>query len=279
MLEHINNAFDLRRVLFKYYCELATIMFEDGEFLILLGLFFVALLYSSVGHGGASGYLAILSLTAYGEFDSGWLKQHAWCLNLAVASIAFYHYRKAGFHIPKLTLPFIFTSIPFAIIGGYIRVEGELYDALLSITLIWAAYRLFQNKEISNDEAITLPKKSVALPIGGTIGLMSGIIGVGGGIFLSPVLLLKRWAPPKTAAATASLFILLNSISGLIGSGISGQLEIDFEILMPFIFVVLAGGFIGSKYGSQLAPQSSIKYLLISVLMIAAIKRSLILIM
>ena len=248
-------------------------MLIEGEFLVLIALFFVALLYSSVGHGGASGYLAVLSLTAYAEYDSGWLKQHAWCLNLAVASIAFYHYRKAGFHIPKLTLPFIVASIPFAIVGGYMRVEGGLYDTLLSITLIWAAYRLFQTKESYSDDVMPIPKNIVAYPIGSTIGLMSGFVGVGGGIFLSPILLLKKWATPKTAAATASLFILLNSISGLIGAGISGQLEIDFEILMPFIFAVLIGGFIGSKYGSQVAPQSGIKYLLIFVLVIASVKR------
>ena len=88
-------------------------MLIEGEFLVLIALFFVALLYSSVGHGGASGYLAVLSLTAYAEYDSGWLKQHAWCLNLAVASIAFYHYRKAGFHIPKLTLPFIVATVSY----------------------------------------------------------------------------------------------------------------------------------------------------------------------
>tara|TARA_B110000003_G_scaffold110319_1_gene112919 strand:+ start:2727 stop:3563 length:837 start_codon:yes stop_codon:yes gene_type:complete len=278
MIKHINSAFDLRRVLFKYYQELGVVMFADVEFLILIALFFVALLYSSVGHGGASGYLAVLSLTAYAEYDSGWLKQHAWCLNLAVASIAFYHYRKAGFHVPKLTLPFIITSIPFAIIGGSMKVDGNLYDTLLSITLIWAAYRLFQTKERVVDVNV-IPKNAVAYPIGGAIGLVSGFVGVGGGIFLSPILLLKGWATPKNAAATASLFILLNSISGLIGAGVSGQLEIDFETLIPFVFAVLIGGFIGSKYGSQVAPQSGIKYLLIFVLIIASIKRILMLFM
>ena len=111
-------------------------MFIEGEFLILLLLFLIALLYSSVGHGGASGYLAVLSLTIYAEYDSGWLKQHAWALNLVVAAIAFYHYKKAGFFNLKLTLPFILGSIPFAIIGGYLRVDGVFYDTLLSITLI-----------------------------------------------------------------------------------------------------------------------------------------------
>ena len=185
-------------------------MFAESEFLILLALFLVALLYSSVGHGGASGYLAVLSLTIYGEYDSSWLKQHAWCLNLVVASIAFYHYRKAGFHVPKLTLPFILASIPFAIIGGYMKVDGAIYDTLLSITLILAAYKLFQTKENNNEEDVIVPNYSTAIPVGGGIGLMSGFIGVGGGIFLSPIILLKKWATPKTAAATSSLFILLN---------------------------------------------------------------------
>ena len=171
-----------------------------------------------MGHGGASGYLAVLSLTVYGEYDSGWLKQHAWCLNLVVAAIAFYHYRKAGFHIPKLTLPFIVASVPFAIIGGYMRVEGGFYDTLLSITLIWAAYRLFQTKKVT--ATIVIPYQIYkVLPIGGGIGLMSGFIGVGGGIFLSPILLLKGWATPKSAAATASLFIWVNSMAGLLELG------------------------------------------------------------
>jgi len=244
-----------------------------AEFVILIALFSVALLYSSVGHGGASGYLAVLSLTMYGEYDSGWLKQHAWCLNLVVAAIAFYHYQKAGHHVSKLTMPFILASVPFAIIGGYMEVDGGFYDMLLSLTLVWAAYRLFQTKEDFAESPVNVPDNSTALPIGGTIGLMSGIVGVGGGIFLSPILLLKGWATPKTAAATSSLFIWVNSMAGLVGSGASGQLDIDIEILTPFVFAVLLGGFIGSKYGSQIAPQSGIRYLLISVLIIAAMKR------
>ena len=278
MSKHMNNVFELIMVFFKYYLSLGHFVFTEADFLILLALFFVALLYSSVGHGGASGYLAVLSLTIYGEYDSSCLKQHAWCLNLVVASIAFYHYRKAGFHIPKLTLPFVLASIPFAIIGGYMKVDGAIYDTLLSVTLIWAAYKLFQTKENNNNEDFVVPEYSVAVPVGAGVGLMSGFIGVGGGIFLSPVILLKKWATPKTTAATASLFILLNSISGLFGASISGQLDIEFEILLPFVFAVLIGGYLGSKYGSQVAQQSAIRYLLISVLVIASIRRMFILV-
>ena len=248
-------------------------MFIEGEFLILLLLFLIALLYSSVGHGGASGYLAVLSLTIYAEYDSGWLKQHAWALNLVVAAIAFYHYRKAGFFNLKLTLPFILGSIPFAIIGGYLRVDGVFYDTLLSITLVWAAYKLLQIKEVYSETKIEAPGLRYTIPIGGGVGLMSGVIGVGGGIFLSPILLLKKWADPKTAAATAALFIWVNSIAGLVGAGISGQLVIQIDVLFPFIMAVLLGGYIGAKYGSENAHQSLIRKLLIIVLIVASLKR------
>ena len=248
-------------------------MFIEGEFLILSLLFLIALLYSSVGHGGASGYLAVLSLTIYGEYDSGWLKQHAWALNLVVAAIAFYHYKKAGFFNLKISYPFILASIPFAIIGGYMKVDGVFYDTLLSITLVWAAYKLLQIKEVNSTTEFRVPSLRYAVPIGGGIGLMSGFVGVGGGIFLSPILLLKKWADPKTAAATSALFILLNSISGLFGASISGQLKIDIEVLLPFVFAVLIGGYLGSKYGSQVARQRGIRYLLISVLVIASMRR------
>ena len=248
-------------------------MFIEGEFLILSLLFLIALLYSSVGHGGASGYLAILSLTIYAEYDSGWLKQHAWALNLVVAAIAFYHYKKAGFFDLKLTFPFILASIPFAIIGGYMKVDGVFYDTLLSITLVWAAYKLLQVKEEDSTTVFQAPNLRYAAPIGGGIGLMSGVIGVGGGVFLSPILLLKKWADPKTAAATAALFIWVNSMAGLVGAGISGQLVIQMDILFPFVIAVLLGGFIGAKYGSENAHQSLIRKLLIVVLIIASLKR------
>ena len=246
----------------------------DVEFLLILcGLFFVAVLYSSVGHGGASGYLAVLSLTSYGVLESGWLKQHAWCLNLIVASIAFYHYYRAGYHVPKLSLPFIAASVPFALMGGYVEVGGVIYDTLLSITLIWAAWRLFGVKEYEIGVGGGLPNPKVALPVGASIGLISGVVGVGGGIFLSPILLLKKWATPKTAAATAALFIWVNSLAGLCGAAASGQLVLEMDTLLPFVGVVLVGGIIGSHYGATIAPQQIIRKMLVLVLIIGAMRR------
>ncbi len=240
---------------------------------ILFGLFIVAILYSSVGHGGASGYLAILSLTTYGAMNSAWLNQHAWCLNLVVAGIAFYHYHKANHHIPKLTWPFIVCSVPFAILGGYLIVDGVFYDTLLSVVLVWAAYRLLKINDGGNENVLNIPPKKIAYPIGGGIGFVSGIIGVGGGIFLSPIMLLNRWATPKNIAATSALFIWINSAAGIFGATISNQLSLDFSIMIPFVIVVIIGGYIGSKYGAVFAPQNSVRKLLVIVLLIAATKR------
>ena len=239
--------------------------------LICFALLLVAALYSSVGHGGASGYLAVLSLTSFAMMGSAWLKQHAWCLNIVVATIAFWHYQRAGYHVPKLTLPFVVASVPFAMLGGYMRVGGVIYDSLLSIALLWAAWRLY-NMSIENKEIIDV-KYSHAIPIGGSIGLVSGIVGVGGGIFLSPILLLKRWATPKTAAATSALFIWLNSVAGLCGATFSGQLDLDWSILISFIGAVLIGGFVGSRFGAIIAPQSAVRKMLVVVLLVAVAKQ------
>ena len=239
---------------------------------ICLALMVVAALYSSVGHGGASGYLAVLSLTTYGTMEAAWLKQHAWCLNLIVAAIAFYHFHRAGHHVPKLTTPFIVASIPMAMIGGYLTVDGSIYDLLLSICLLAAAWRLFA-VNVADSVVESEPQWNIAAPVGGSIGFVSGMIGVGGGIFLSPVLLLKKWATPKGAAATSALFIWVNSLAGLGGATLSGQLTLEWGVLFPFVSAVLIGGFIGSRYGAEIAPQQMVRKLLVIVLVVAAVRR------
>ena len=157
-------------------------------------------------------------------------------------------------------------------LGGYLLVDGAIYDLLLSICLVAAAWRLFTVR-VGDTEIEGVPEWKIAAPVGGSIGLASGIIGVGGGIFLSPILLLKRWATPKGAAATSALFVWVNSLAGLGGATLSNQLAIDLEVLLPFAGAVLAGGFVGSRYGAEIASQYMIRRLLVIVLLIAAAKR------
>lgn len=244
-----------------------------GELLLLLSLFIIAGLYASVGHGGASGYLAVLSLTAYAAKDPAWLKQHAWSLNLLVAGLAFYAYRKGGFFEKELALKFIITSVPFAILGGYLRVDYSIYDIMLSLTLIFAAWRLYYQDSSGPNLVITKPKMHVAMIVGAIVGFISGLIGVGGGIFLSPIILLFGWSDPKTTAGISALFIWVNSAAGLFGSAISGQIVIELNVLFPFIIAVLFGGYIGSNFGSKRLSQNTIRNLLISVMIIAATRQ------
>ena len=241
--------------------------------LVLLALFAVSTLYSSVGLGGASGYLAVLSMTTFASSESIWLKQYAWSLNLIVAGIAFWHYHKSGHHIRRLSIPFISASVPMAALGGFMLVEGNVYDALLSLALIVAAWRL-----VSDDAGVTVavrPSATKAAAVGGGIGLASGVIGLGGGIFLLPALMLGKWATAKEAAATTSLFVWLNSLAGLVGASLAGRLDLEPGLLIPFSSVVLVGGFLGSRYGSRVSSQSGIRGLLVVVLVLAAFKRAL----
>ena len=245
-----------------------------GELILLVALSLIAAMYASVGHGGASGYLAVLSLTVYANNDPAWLKQHAWSLNLLVAGIAFIAYKKGGFFDSKLAIPFIIASIPAALIGGYLRVNDDIYDTLLSITLVFAAWKLYKTKSSESEELFSNPPPThIALIVGAIIGLLSGIIGVGGGIFLSPIILLFGWSDPKTTAGIAAVFIWVNSAAGLIGSSISGQNVIEIEVLVPFAIAVLIGGYVGSKFGSEKFSQKTVRNTLVSVMLIAAIKQ------
>ena len=245
-----------------------------GGFFLLLALSLIAGMYASVGHGGASGYLAILSLTVYASNDSAWLKQHAWSLNLLVAGLAFSAYRRSGFFNWKLTGSFVIASIPAAIIGGLLKVNHDIYDILLSITLVFAAWRLLRVESTDQKGVfVNPPPHYVSASVGAIIGFLSGIIGVGGGIFLSPIILLFRWADPKTTAGVAAAFIWVNSAAGLVGNSISGQLMLEYSVLIPFACAVFVGGFIGSKFGSDVFSQKSVRRILVTVLLLAALKR------
>lgn len=241
--------------------------------MVSFALLVVATLYSSVGHGGASGYLAVMSLATIATMESAWLKQHAWSLNLVVSAIAFYHFRKEGHHVIKLSTPFVLGGVPFAFLGGYLAIDGAPYDTVLSVVLLLAAVRLVMPAEM---EARGGSGGIGFLPctlMGMGIGLVSGVVGIGGGVLLSPLLIVSSLGTPKEAAATSALFIWLNSLAGILGSVTTSGLALEGWTIAPFAAAVFAGGWLGSKYGSKTASERRVSLILSAVLVVAASKR------
>ncbi|MFC4722055.1 sulfite exporter TauE/SafE family protein [Geojedonia litorea] len=233
-------------------------------FLLILPV--VAFLYATVGHGGASGYLALMALFSFAPET---MKPTALLLNLFVAGIAFYHYYKAGYFKMKLFLPFAITSIPLAFIGGMITIDDSIYKKILAFLLIFAILKLLNVFGKENTEIKDL-KLWQGLIVGGIIGFFSGLIGIGGGIILTPIILLLHWGNMKEAAAVSALFIWVNSVSGLFGQFTSGVTL----SLQSFALVAIAviGGFIGSYYGSRKFNNQGLRNLLAIVLIIACAK-------
>jgi len=231
-------------------------------------IFIVAMLYSSVGHGGASGYLAVLSLLAISRTQ---MATTALVLNILVAGIACLSFHRSKHFSLSLTWPFILLSIPGALLGSAIHVPESTYSLLLAFALIVAAVRLsgllnpLMRKE--NLRPLRLP---AAMPLGGVIGLVSGIVGIGGGIFLSPVMLLAGWANVKQVAATSACFIVVNSIAGLATRVVCHNA--DFGISPVFPLAGLAGGLLGSSLGARTCSSPALRRILAAVLVTAAFK-------
>lgn len=226
----------------------------------------VAFLYASVGHGGASGYLALMSAFA---FPITFMKPAALVLNVLVSGISFYfYYREKNFKW-KLFYPFALTSIPFSFLGGYLEINVFYYKVILATVLVFAVLRLLGlfGKERENINGIPL---SMALAFGAVIGFLSGLLGIGGGIILSPVLLLMGWATMKQTAAVSALFILVNSISGLFGFvSQGGSLPASSGIVIGLVFI---GGLFGGYYGSVKFNSKGLRYVLSVVIGIAILK-------
>lgn len=226
----------------------------------------VAFLYSSVGHGGASGYLALMAIFS---FPSDMMKQTALLLNLFVAGIAFYQYYKGGYFNRKLFLFFALGSVPAAFIGGLWSLDPWLYKKILGFILFFTIARMLSKKESTQPKNKQLAAP-IGLIIGVVIGLFSGLIGIGGGIILTPVILLFHWGTMKEAAAVSALFIWVNSASGLFGQLSSGvNLTTNAFVLVG---LALVGGLFGSYYGSQRWNNRRLEYFLALVLTSAGIK-------
>ena len=216
---------------------------------ILIPLFFlVAALYSSVGHGGASGYLALFALSGMAAPS---VVPVALVLNITVAAISFFNYWRGGHFSLPLLLPFVVTSMPAAYLGGLMAVGDEAFRLVLGVALLLVAARLLFIRELPQRSGSMSRTQQWALAssIGLVLGLLSGMVGIGGGVFLSPVILFLGWADIKGTAAVSSAFIVLNSVSGLLGHIARGT-NIELPIVILVAAVVL-GGFFGSRLGAQ----------------------------
>jgi len=229
-------------------------------------IFIAALLYSSVGHAGASGYLAAMALMGVAPLV---MKPTALVLNLLVATITTWQFVRAGHLRWRLLAPFVIASVPCAYLGGGIHLNASIYRPLVGLVLVLSAARLGWTAR--QGEIIARPvAPAVALPVGAGIGFLSGLTGVGGGIFLSPVLLLFRWANTRETAGASAVFILLNSAAGLLGSWNAG---VQFAPhLALWSAMALTGGAVGSWWGSRKAAPPVLRQLLAAVLVVAGLK-------
>jgi uncharacterized protein len=231
--------------------------------LIAVGL--VAFLYSSVGHAGASGYIAVMTLFGIG---AGTIRPTALVLNILVATIGSLQFWRAGHFRWRLFWPFALLSVPAAYLGGYLQLPVTLLRILIGVVLLFSAVRLFFRR--ADPPEIESPAPVAAIGLGGIIGLPSGLTGTGGGIFLTPALLFFRWARIREAAAVSAVFILVNSIAGLVGYFTANR-------SLPFLGLILAGsavigGATGSHFGSRRFPPRTISLVLAIVLIIAGAK-------
>lgn len=233
---------------------------------------FVAALYGSVGHAGASGYLAVMALVGVAPER---MKPTALALNILVASIAVLNFRRAGVFYPRTTLPFVLGSVPMAFIGGMIHPSSAWYRPLLALVLAVAALRLLVRRAPRGDGGgePQAPFASAAL-IGAAIGLVSGFTGTGGGIFLTPLLIFLGWSTVRQSAGISSLFILANSLAGLLGNAAAAGGVLGPETLL-LALAAGVGGFVGSWLGANRLPERPLSLLLGVVLLIAALKLAL----
>lgn len=239
-----------------------------SETLIIAILFFVgAALYASVGHGGASSYLAVMGLFSLAPSV---MKPTALALNILVAGVATFKFYRAGLFSWRLFWPFAVVSIPAAFMGGATMLPARTYKMLVGLVLLYAAVWMFRSSLRPLNKETHLPPLWAALVTGAAIGFLSGLTGVGGGIFLSPLILYMGWAETRATSGVAAPFILVNSIAGLLGH-ISSVAQLPPSIPIWGVAAVF-GGWIGATYGSKRAPAPVLRQLLSLVLVVAGVK-------
>ena len=225
-----------------------------------------AMLYSSVGHAGASAYLAAMALF---NVAPDVMKPTALALNIVVATIATIKFYQAGCFSWPVFWPFALTSIPFSFIGGALVLPGSLYKPVVGAVLLYAAYWLLVAKPAAVADVRSIPLWA-ALAAGAVIGLLSGLTGVGGGIFLSPLLLFMGWAKTKQTSGVSAAFILVNSIAGLLGH--SSSVASLPGVIPVWAMAAVLGGWMGAEFGSKRIGNTTVRRLLAIVLVIAGLK-------
>ena len=235
-------------------------------FALAAGMPVAAFLYASVGHGGASAYIAALALAGVAPAE---MRPIALQLNVLVSAIATFKFCRAGHFCWNLFWPFAATSIPAAYLGGSITLPGTAYKVLVGLVLLYAGWQLWWSaragEELRQPRTLRVP---LSMSIGAGLGALSGLTGVGGGIFLSPLLLILGWAGTKQTSAVAAPFILVNSIAGLV-AGFAQRPVSPLDYAWPLMGTVLIGGWMGAEYGSRRFSNPIIRRLLALVLGVA----------
>lgn len=238
----------------------------DNIYLFYCLLLLVAFLYASVGHGGASGYLALMAIFGIAPEV---MKPTALLLNLFVSLIAFFQFYRGGHFVRKIFWPLAAASVPLAFLGGLVEVDAMIYKKILGLLLLIPISRFLFFRNIGVKE-LKQPNIALSIVIGAAIGFLSGLIGIGGGVILSPVLLLLKWTNQKQAAALSAAFIFVNSLAGLAGQFTKG---IEFNAHMyAYVSIAVVGGLLGSYLGALKFKQVILKNILAFVLILAAYK-------
>jgi uncharacterized membrane protein YfcA len=243
----------------------------DDPILIALaaGMLLASFVYASVGHGGASAYIAAMALAGLAPAE---MRPIALTLNVLVSSLATWKFWRAGHFRWRLFWPFAAVSIPFAYLGGAITLPGQLYRVVVGLVLAYAGWQLWRSFRAGEEmRAVRAPAIPFAMAIGAVMGLLAGLTGVGGGIFLSPLVLLLGWAGTKQTSAIAAPFILVNSIAGLTAGFVAGTAALPPAIWVLAV-VVLVGGWLGAEYGSQRFANPVVRRVLAVVLVVAGAK-------
>lgn len=239
---------------------------ELQTLLLAAFMFAGAALYTSVGHAGASAYIALMALFGLAPAV---MRPTALALNILVASFTSFRYLRAGLFRWRTLWPFLLGALPFAVVGGAVQLPGQFYTPLVGVILIIAGIRFLWPRELTTNQQPRDPPIIVGVAFGALVGLLSGLTGTGGGIFLSPILLFAGWSDTRMASGVAAVFILCNSIAGLLGNvAIAKALPADLPV---YAVAVLAGAILGTTFGIKLAVPMVLKALG-AVLIIAGCK-------